>query len=115
MHEYSITCSIVEILERIIEEKEIDRVKQVDFEINEYANIEPESVRFYYEILTKHNAVLKGSELNFKVIKTRILCKKCETVFNADTYPFVCPECGSINIKFQNLDDIRITALHTED
>ena len=114
MHEYSITCSIIKILERITKEKKVDKVNQVDFEVNEYASIEPESVKFYYEFLTKDNAVLKDAKLNFKILKANVFCNDCRTVFSTDIYPFVCPKCGSVNIKFQNLDNIKITALHTE-
>jgi len=33
MHEYSITCSILEILNKIIKEKKIKKVKVINFEI----------------------------------------------------------------------------------
>ncbi len=114
MHEYSITCSIIEILERITKEKKVDKIIQIDFEVNEYASVEPDSVKFYYEFLTRDNPVLKDARLNFRIIRTDVLCNNCGAVFRVDIYPFVCPECGSVNIKFQNLDDIKITALHTE-
>ena len=114
MHEYSITCSIIEILERIAEEKKLKKVYQVDFDINDFACIEPDSIRFYYEFLTRDNTILGGARLEFSRINARMVCTDCRHVFELNNLRARCPECNSHDVRFEETDDIRITAVHTE-
>ena len=115
MHEYSITCSIIEIIERIVKKKKLEKVRQIDFDINEFACIEPESIRFYYDFLTKDDSTLGNAKLNFTKISPDMICNQCRLVFKMDNFNTRCPGCNSTNIRFRENDDIRITAVHTED
>jgi Zn finger protein HypA/HybF involved in hydrogenase expression len=86
----------------------------VDFDINEFACIEPESIRFYYEFLTKDNTTLGGAKLSFKKISPAMICNNCMNVFKISNFKTRCPECNSPEIRFKETDDIKITAIHTE-
>ena len=66
MHEYSITNSIIDIVKKIIDEKKVVKVSKIDFEINPAASIEPDSIKFYYEFLTRDDNNLKNARLVFK-------------------------------------------------
>jgi hydrogenase nickel incorporation protein HypA/HybF len=114
MHEFSITGSMIEILERIIAEKKLKKVESVCLEINPLASIEPESVKFYFDFLTKENKLLKGARLVFNKKSLAVVCKKCGNEFESDDIFSGCPECGEISgCKTDNLDDddIRIVSL----
>lgn len=115
MHEYSITCSIIEILERIVDEKKIDKIDRVDFEVNEFASIEPDSINFYYEFLTRDRPVLKEAKLSFLKIDPEMKCNDCSASFKVSSFHIRCPECNSTNIRFKEIEDIKITAIHTRD
>ncbi len=114
MHEYSITCSIIEIVRRLAEEKDLKKISKIDFAVNEFASIEPDSVRFYFEFLIKDDSLLKDAALNFVSAKPEVTCKSCNKVFTAESIYIKCPYCDGNNIKVERLDDIRITALHTD-
>jgi hydrogenase nickel incorporation protein HypA/HybF len=115
MHEYSITCSIVKILEDVIAENKIEKIKQVDFEINDFSAIEPDSIKFYYDFLTKDNEILKNAELSFKKINPEMKCLICNKSFIFKDFNRRCPECNSSNIRFKDIDDIKIISVHTND
>jgi hydrogenase nickel incorporation protein HypA/HybF len=117
MHEYSLTCSIVEILERIIKEKSLKKVEKVIFELNPLAVVEPESIMFYFNFLTREDIILKGAKLNFKKAKIKVRCKNCNYYFKSQNFPISCPICNSgiIDIFSQNMDDIKITSISAED
>ena len=114
MHEYSITCSIIEIVKKIIDEKKVSKVTRIDFEINPAASLEPDSVKFYYEFLTRDDNTLKNARLVFKKPGEKIKCCKCGTIYLAKGFPAICPKCLKINPISGNIDDIRIIAVYAD-
>ena len=111
MHEYSITSSIIEILEEIGRKNKLDRIKKVNFRISPVASIEPESVRFYYEYLTQENNLLKGAELVFEKSNVTIICRACKKTFENKVFSPICPGCGSSNVMVKELDDLKIVSV----
>jgi hydrogenase nickel insertion protein HypA len=114
MHEYSITSSIVEIVEKIAAENKLSKVERIDFEISPFSSIEPDSIKFYYEYLTGENSVLKNAELKFKKVKYKSSCSRCNTVFETDQIPVICPDCLTPNKVHLKTDDIIITSIRAE-
>ena len=118
MHEYSITCSILEILEKIIKEKNLKKIKKVKFELSKLASIEPQSIKFYFDFFTRDNEQLKGAILKFKKNKLKLACSKCEKIFESnaefDISNVKCPACGSENAQIREEDDIRIISVETD-
>ena len=105
MHEYSITCSIIEIIEKIITEKNLKKIKKVKFELSKLASIEPQSIKFYFDFLTAENQRLKGAILKFKKNKLKLACSQCEKIFESnaefDISNVKCPICGSGNAQIR--------------
>lgn len=111
MHEYSITSSIINIINDIRKKNNLKKIKKVNFELNPLANIEPESIKFYYEYMTKDDNMLKDAQLLFNVIKLEIECKNCGNLFKKDSFIGVCPECGSSKVRVSDADDIKIISV----
>jgi Zn finger protein HypA/HybF involved in hydrogenase expression len=112
MHEYSITCSIVDIVKKIVDENKVSKVSRIDFEINPSASLEPYSIKFYYEFLTRDDSTLKNARLVFKKPAKKIKCCACGAFYLAKGFPAVCPKCLKINPINGNIDDIRIIAVY---
>lgn len=112
MHEYSITCSIMKILEKLVSERKLSKISRIDFEINPLSSIEPDSIKFYYEFLTRENKILKNARLKFNKVKLEIQCSKCTFNFKTGNFPIRCPRCSSFNIYKGNVEDIRIKSMH---
>jgi hydrogenase nickel insertion protein HypA len=112
MHEYSITCSILDILDKIVKENKVKKLKRVNFEISSIAHIEPDSIKFYYDFLTKENNVLKGAKLKFKKKKPEIECEDCKKTYEVENF-FIgeCPKCSSKKIKIASYDEIKIVSV----
>ncbi|MCD4669674.1 MAG: hydrogenase/urease maturation nickel metallochaperone HypA [Actinomycetia bacterium] len=113
MHEYSITTSIIDIIIDVSKKNNLKKIKKVNFELSPFANIEPESIKFYYDFLTGDNNVLKDAQLLFNVIKPEIECKNCRNLFKKDGFITVCPACGSSKLKASDADDIKIISVET--
>jgi hydrogenase nickel incorporation protein HypA/HybF len=113
MHEYSITSSIIEILEDIGKKNKLDKITKVNFLVSPVASIEPESVRFYYCYLTKNNSLLKGAELVFKKSELDIRCLSCNKEFTSKKFKPLCPKCGSSNVIIRESDELIIVSVET--
>jgi hydrogenase nickel insertion protein HypA len=118
MHEYSITCSILEILDKIVNEKKLKKINKVNFELSRIASIEPESIKFYFDFLTAENQTLKGAILKFKKNKLKLVCSKCGKIFESnaefDFFNAKCPDCGNGNAHIREEDDIRIISIQAD-
>ena len=113
MHEYSITSSIIEILEDIGKKNKLDKIKKVNFIVSPVASIEPESVRFYYQYFTEDNSLLNGAELVFEKSELDIKCLSCNKEFSCKEFKPLCPGCGSSNVLVQETDEIKIVSVET--
>ena len=113
MHEYSITNSMVSIIEDVAKKNNLKKISKVNIDLNPIANIEPDSINFYYEFMTKDNKLLKGAELIFSIQRIKIECRNCSDIFKIDEFVPKCPKCGSSNIKNINIDDIKIISVET--
>ena len=115
MHEYSITCSIISILKKIAADKALNKISKVNFELSPAASLEPESIRFYFDFLTRQSTLLNGAKLSFRKTKIRIKCKSCGRIFSSSKFPPRCSGCGNIcldnNVMPAIADDIRITSV----
>ena len=114
MHEYSITCSILDILNKVVKENKIKKIKKINFEISSIAHIEPDSVEFYYNFLSKDNNILRNAKLKFKKKKMQIKCEDCKEISNIENiFVAECTTCSGRNIKFISVDEIKIISVET--
>lgn len=111
MHEYSITFSILEILRKVIKEKNISKIKKINFEISPITHIEPHSIEFYFKFLTEKDDILKDSKLIFKETKIKAECRDCKKVFELENFTAKCPTCSGKRIKIRDTDDIKIISV----
>jgi hydrogenase nickel insertion protein HypA len=112
MHEYAITCSILKILKRVVKENKVNKLKKIDFEVSSITHIEPSSIKFYYEFLTRDDKILKDARLEFKKRNARIKCEDCGKVSEIkDLSSAECPRCSSRKVKLVDFDEIRIVSV----
>ncbi len=113
MHEYSLACSAVEILNDLIKKHNIKKVKKVNFEVSPLAHVEPQSMEFYYDFLTKNNKVLKDATLKFKKSKIKVKCNTCGRSFQSENLTFKCIYCSGNKTKVIDSGDIKIISIET--
>lgn len=114
MHEYSITCSILDILNKIVKENKVKKIKRINFEVSSIAHIEPSSIEFYYNFLTRDSSVFRNAQLKFKKKKTQIKCEDCKKISDIEDFFITeCPKCSSRRIKVVDSDEIKIISIET--
>ncbi len=98
MHELSITQSLLEIVNQEVAKHAISKVTIVKLQVGKLSAIQPTSLTFCFEFLTKGTPV-EGAELVIEVVPVRARCLGCEESFEVNGLLFACPNCSGRNIE----------------
>lgn len=104
VHEGSITSQIVESISKEATNRNAKKVTEVNLTIGELTFLNPEQVKFWYELLTK-DTVMEGSKLIIKECKGKVRCIKCgyegdfkyidDETFHVSMPSLRCPKCDN--------------------
>jgi hydrogenase nickel incorporation protein HypA/HybF len=104
VHEGSITSQIVESISREAAKRKAKKVTEVNLAIGEITFLNPEQVKFWYEMLTK-DTIMEGSKLIIEENKGKVRCHKCgyegdfnyisDETFHLTMPSLRCPKCGN--------------------
>lgn len=92
MHEYSIAYDIFATARRAALENNASQVKIVQVDIGEIAMVNPEQVKFLFEVIAEDDPLFKGVTMACRNIKVKT---RCSCGYEGDER-FVCPQCGSL-------------------
>ncbi len=97
MHEMSIAVSLVEQLERLIEQHAAVRVVEVEVECGVMRQIVPEALQMAFAAATTDTAA-HGATLRISAREIVALCRACGTRFDARIDDYLCPRCGTADV-----------------
>lgn len=99
------TTQIVESVLEEAEKYEAKRVAEVHLVIGKLTFLNPEQVRFWYEVLTK-DTIMEGSKLRIEERNGLVRCSECgyeggfkyedDPIYHVPTPTLRCPKCGGI-------------------
>jgi hydrogenase nickel incorporation protein HypA/HybF len=95
MHELSIAQALVEQVEEVRSRHGGQAVISVGVRIGSWRLVVPESLEFYYSLLTRGTS-LEGSRLEMDTVEARGLCPACGETFPVEAPLIVCPLCGGV-------------------
>jgi hydrogenase nickel incorporation protein HypA/HybF len=90
VHELSVSSAILETVERHAAGR---RVTAVDVTIGALRQVVPESLEFYFGIVTR-DTVCDGAELRQHLVPGRARCAECNHEWQLDFPSFRCERCG---------------------
>lgn len=114
MHELSIAHEIIGIVQENLPAGNNHSVKIVKLKIGKLTNILPDSLTFCFDALIK-DTFLDGATLDIQHIPITLQCKKCTVISEIEGFAFVCPSCGSADIKTIAGDELRVTEIEIND
>ncbi len=104
MHEYSVMNQLVSALLEELDERDVNRVKEVRIEVGELTFLGDNQLKFAYETLSQ-DTILEGSELDIENVESKIKCEECgyeggvnysdRTSVHYQVPVISCPECNS--------------------
>jgi hydrogenase nickel incorporation protein HypA/HybF len=113
MHEMSLAEGIVQIIEDAAKQQGFSRVTTVFVELGELASVEPESLSFCFEAVTR-NTVAAGAALVFVPIAGVGWCLSCSQSVALHQLHDPCPQCGSFQICPTAGTEMRVKELEVD-
>lgn len=113
MHEMSLAESVLQIIENTAREQQFARVRTVRLEIGRLACVEPESLRFAFDVVTR-GSIAEQARLEIVETAGQGRCGKCEQNFPLATLYEACPACGSYQVSVTGGDAMRVRELEVE-
>ena len=114
MHELSIAQSVLEAVQAEAGRRPGARVCKVGLRVGELAGLDPESLRFGFEILVRETG-LEGLQLEIENCPRRQRCPQCGNEFVARDYEITCPGCGTARTECIGGDELEIAYLEIEE
>lgn len=89
--------SALAVVQRHAAERQARRVDRIVLRIGALAGVEPEALRFAFDVVTR-GTVAEGAELAIEPVPARVYCAACRREFTGDDpgFVFTCPGCGAL-------------------
>ena len=103
MHEFQVTINLIKYLVKVASERGAKKVSEVYVEIGELTHLSQEQIQFLYSMLSARYPELNSSKLYISKRRAKIMCLDCNYTGGLggedDLLAFICPNCGSANIR----------------
>ena len=114
MHEMSLTEGVVRILEQQAAQHNFTKVKTVWLEIGELSQVDPDSMAFCFDAVTRGSAVAAGARLEIIRVPGEGFCLDCAKAVRLASRVEGCPECGGFGLRVTQGGDMRVKELEVE-
>jgi len=105
VHEGTITTALVKSVLKEADERKAKKVIEVDVDVGQLTFLNPEQVRFWFQILTK-DTILEGSRLVIEEREGVVRCSQCgyeggfkyadDSAFHLRVPTLQCPQCDAL-------------------
>jgi hydrogenase nickel incorporation protein HypA/HybF len=92
MHELSIALSMIDEIEEQTDKHGYAAVKAVHVRIGVLSGVDPQALRFAYELACEGTA-LENSRLEIESVPLLVVCPQCSVTHTPDLQHIVCPRC----------------------
>ncbi len=113
MHELSIISSLFEILLQKAGEQKALKITGVKLNVGKLSGVVPESLETAFEFYKK-GTIAETAELEIEELPLKVLCQDCGLEALQDSYIFVCPACGSTNLKIRQGTELFLEKIELE-
>jgi len=90
------------------------RATRVGVRIGELAAIDPEALRFCFEVLVQ-GSEQDGLQLEIERVQRKHRCPDCKEEFVIRDYDFRCPRCGTVSVEFAAGDELELTFMEVSE
>ncbi len=88
-----------------------NRVHRIVLRIGALAGVEPEALRFAFEVVTR-DTLAAGSTLQLEAVPARAFCPVCAAEFDAGMdYVFSCPTCGQLSCDLRQGRELELAQI----
>ena len=113
MHELSLCENILQTLESCARTQAFQRVKTVYLEVGALAAVDPDSLRFSFDAVTR-STLAEAARLEIIDVAGAGWCAACHTTSTVRQFFDACPSCGHYPLQITAGDGLKIKQLEVE-
>ena len=114
MHELSLACSIIDIIEEYATRHDFERVNTVALTCGRLSCVEHSCLEFAFK-LQAQGTPADGADLDLTLLPVVIYCAACEQQFEVDLYPSLCPQCNHGDIVLRGgTEELKVVELDVD-
>lgn len=110
MHEMSLCENIREVLEQQAAQQNFSSVKTVWLEIGKLSSVEPNALRFGFEVVMK-GSLAEDAKLEIIEVDGQAWCFQCQKDVKIEHRYDGCPLCGAYRLQVNDGEQMRIKEL----
>ena len=113
MHEMSLAEGVLQLVEDTARREGARQVRRVILEIGQLSSVEPEALRFCFDVVTRHS-LAEGAVLEIIDVPGSGWCMPCaSTVAISERYG-ACPQCGSHQVQPTGGTEMRVKEIEID-
>jgi len=101
VHEVGIMTNILRTAEETTRRNNGSKILKLKVRVGAMSGVVTEALQFAFEAL-KNGTMAENAELDIEVVPAVCFCLDCGSNYTPDEIDFLCPNCGSANIKLKN-------------
>lgn len=113
MHELSLAESLIETIEDEARKQGFRRVRRVWLEVGALSGVDPEALRFGFEVATQHSCAA-GAGLEILTAPGRAWCFACNRAVEIAEYYDGCPRCQGHQLQVTGGRQFQLKELEVE-
>lgn len=113
MHEMALAEGVLRILEDAALREGFRRVRAVHLEIGQLSSVEPESMRFCFEVAARQS-IADGARLAVVETPGSAWCIPCSASTAYSAFGEACPRCGGYQLEVTGGTEMRVKELEVE-
>ena len=114
MHEMGIATSILDAARKEAGKRPGSRVLKVGLRVGEWSGVDPESLRFCFDVLAKEEGE-PAPELEMEFLPRKNRCPMCGNVFALKKFEIECPRCGAEVTEPVSGDELELAFVELEE
>jgi hydrogenase nickel incorporation protein HypA/HybF len=112
VHELSVASAVFDTVERHAEGR---RVSLVTLRVGHLRQVVPDSLAFYFELVTRESPV-QGARLELVEVPAKLRCEGCAHEWELEGIPhFRCPGCGRADVSILSGNELEVESIEVED
>ena len=113
MHEVSIAENIIDIIKCSLNTEQFSQILSLHLKVGPLSGVDPEALKFALESIAE-GTLIENAAINIEVTEIQGFCFKCGGEFNASDIRFICPLCGSNEVKIVSGNELEIIDLEVK-
>ncbi|MDR2109079.1 MAG: hydrogenase maturation nickel metallochaperone HypA [Coriobacteriales bacterium] len=114
MHEMSLMQGVLDAVEKTAREAGAASVVEVRLTIGTMAEVEPDALRFAFEVLTD-DTLCAGAKLEIAEVEPRSRCLQCGEEFAHDRFHRACPACDALATELIAGREMYVSSIEIEE